>query len=153
MFCKKGVLKIFTKCTGNDLYLSLFLMSMQVFSQELYQQRDSGVGVFLWTLQNFLGQLFYRTTPDKLFWKSTGFYFKRSQQLANNISKAKNFYENFHEKTFMKTFNRGSSCSWMFSAFWACRKGAFLHVNCFSFDSCSMLKMFWIISEDFELSQ
>ena len=38
-----------------------FLIKLQASSLQLYQKRDSGTGVFLWTLRNFSEHLFYRT--------------------------------------------------------------------------------------------
>ena len=50
---------------------------------------------------------------------------------------------------FMETFNKGFFCSSIFSTFWACKKWAFPHTNWFSFNSFSMLKMFWITSHGY----
>ena len=38
LFCKKGVRKDFTKCTGKSLCRSLFLIKLHVFRLELYQK-------------------------------------------------------------------------------------------------------------------
>ena len=47
VFCRKGVLRNFTKLTGKHLYQSIF-----------FKKRDFGTGVFLWILWTF-----YKQTP------------------------------------------------------------------------------------------
>ena len=49
---KKGVLRNFAKFIGKYLCQSLFFFDKDAGLQ-LYLKRDSGTGVFLWTLQNF----------------------------------------------------------------------------------------------------
>ena len=46
-FCKNGVLRNFAKFTGNHLYQSLFFNKVAGLDLQLYQNRDSGTGVFL----------------------------------------------------------------------------------------------------------
>ena len=69
---KKGVLRNFTKFTGKRLCQSLFFNKIagigHFFNKLQAQVADSGIGVFLWILRNFLGHLFYRTPPDDCFW-------------------------------------------------------------------------------------
>ena len=57
VFCKKFVFRNFAKFTGKYLCQSLFLMKLQT----------SSTGAFLWILQNFLKQIFYRTPLDDWF--------------------------------------------------------------------------------------
>ena len=54
VFCKKGFLRSFTKIAGKYLCQSLyFLITLQPWGLQLYSERDSGTGVFLWILLNF----------------------------------------------------------------------------------------------------
>ena len=108
--------------TGKYLCWSLLLIKFQVFSLQLYQKRDSDTGVFL---LNYYEHVFYRTPPDKCFWKSTSF----TKTGPNDISKA--YYQkgvvfwflrwtyNRFMEILMKTYSKGFSCSWIFSASWA----------------------------------
>ena len=50
---KKVFLEISQKFTGKHLCQSPFLIKMQDYCLQVYLQRDSGTGVFLWILQNF----------------------------------------------------------------------------------------------------
>ena len=64
---KRSVLKsLFNKVSG-----------LQVLILQLYQNRDSDTGVFLWNYQEHV--FFYRTSPDDCFWKIISFYQKRTQ--------------------------------------------------------------------------
>ena len=38
-----------------------FSIKLRAWGLQLYSERDSGTGIFLWILQNFLEHLFYRT--------------------------------------------------------------------------------------------
>ena len=62
MFYKIGVLKTFAIFTRKHLCWSLFLINFQVFRSAALFEKDSNTDVFLWILQNFYEQLFYRTT-------------------------------------------------------------------------------------------
>ena len=54
VFCKKGVLKGFAIQKGKLLCWVLFLIKLQVFSMQLYQnKKNSGADVLPWVLQNF----------------------------------------------------------------------------------------------------
>ena len=55
VFCKKGVLKNFPKCTGKDLSRSLFYRVTDLQPRTL---SNSGICVFIRTSQKFLGQVF-----------------------------------------------------------------------------------------------
>ena len=55
VFCKKGVLKNFTKCTGKDLSRSLFYRVTDLQPRTL---SNSGICVFIRTSQKFSGQVF-----------------------------------------------------------------------------------------------
>ena len=65
MLCKKGVLKNFTR---KHLCQSLPLIKLQVEACNFIKKKDSGTGVFLWTLRNFSEQLSYRTPLYDCFW-------------------------------------------------------------------------------------
>ena len=105
-------------------------------------KRDSGTSVFLGTLQNFPEQLFYRTHSNSCFCKSSGqptavkYFCKRS---IIDIQLGSEYASRFVDIS-METFINGFSFFWIFSTFWAL--AAFSQVNCFSFVSRSMLKMF-----------
>ena len=58
---KKGVLRNFAKFTGKHLCRSLFLIKLQASGLQLYQKRNSGTVVFLWTLRNSKNTFIYRT--------------------------------------------------------------------------------------------
>ena len=62
MFFKIGALKHFVNSTGKHLCWNLFLIKLQARPATLLK-RDSNTGVSLWTLQKFLQNLFYRTSP------------------------------------------------------------------------------------------
>ena len=62
VFCKKCVLKNFTKWTGKNPN----------------QKWNSDWGVFLWTFQKNFKACFW-TPPGNGFWKGGGFYFTRTQ--------------------------------------------------------------------------
>ena len=59
-FFKIDVLKNFAIFTGKHLCWILSLIKLQAF--KLLLKRDSNTDVFLWILQNFWEQLFYRTS-------------------------------------------------------------------------------------------
>ena len=61
VFCKKGVLEIFTKFTGKTFVGVSFLIKLQASGLNLYSKRDSNTGVFPWIWWNFLRSLFLRT--------------------------------------------------------------------------------------------
>ena len=64
MFCKKANLKIlqFSESLFNDF------AGLQAVKLASLLKKDSGTGVYLWNLKNFLEHLFYRTPPgDSLF--------------------------------------------------------------------------------------
>ena len=67
---KKVALKNFAKFPGKHLWHSLFLIKLQAWGLELYQERDSGLGVFLWFLPNFKNIFFQKqnTPPGDCFW-------------------------------------------------------------------------------------
>ena len=46
VFCKKGVLEIFTKFTGKTFVGVSFLIKLQASGLNLYSKRDSNTGVF-----------------------------------------------------------------------------------------------------------
>ena len=66
VFCKKGVLNYFTKCTWKHLWQSLFFNKVAGLSLQS-QKRDSGTDVFLWILLNFYKQLFSKNTSGGCF--------------------------------------------------------------------------------------
>ena len=47
-------------CVGVSFF---FLNKVAGLSMELYQERDSGTGVFLWILRNFWERLFLQNAP------------------------------------------------------------------------------------------
>ena len=67
VFHKKAVLKNFAIFTGKHLRWSLFSMKLQAFTATILLKRHSNTGVFLWTLQNFQEQLFWRTSGNGCF--------------------------------------------------------------------------------------
>ena len=58
VFCKKGVLRSFSKFKGKHLCQRLFLNKVRGLG--------SGTGVFLWILQNVSGHLFFNRTPPMI---------------------------------------------------------------------------------------
>ena len=54
VFCKKGVLRNFTKFTWKHLCWSLFFNKVADLRPETLLKRDSNTGVFRWILWNFL---------------------------------------------------------------------------------------------------
>ena len=73
VFCKKGVLRNFANFTGKKLCQSLFFNSVGGLGSE---KRDSGTGVFLWILWNFLQNISRRLlltirghSLKNVFWK------------------------------------------------------------------------------------
>ena len=64
MFLKMGVLKSFAIFTWKYLFWSIFLIKLEAFRSPALLKRDSNTGIFLWILQNFYEQLFYRTSAD-----------------------------------------------------------------------------------------
>ena len=79
MFCKIVVLKNFSKFPGKHLCRNLFLNK----DPQLYQNRDSDTGIFLWILQNFKKTFSYKTLEvvmksqfwDKLHFQTSLKYF------------------------------------------------------------------------------
>ena len=63
----KGVLKNFAKLTGKHLYQSLFLITLQIYSLELYLKRDSEIVVFLSILQKLSERFVNKPTPSDWF--------------------------------------------------------------------------------------
>ena len=61
MFCKKGVLKNFTKFTEKHLSYSLFFNKVAGLVTGLRTAKQTLARVFLWTVSNFSEHLFYRT--------------------------------------------------------------------------------------------
>ena len=72
MFFKIDVLKNFVIFTGKHLCWVLFLIKLQVWRSAPLLKRDSNTVIFLWILQNFLKQFFYRaplvTAPKRSYW-------------------------------------------------------------------------------------
>ena len=66
VFCKI-VLKNFTKITEKHLCRVSFLIRLPAWDLQLYQKRDSGTGIFLWILRNYLGQLFLQNITVAAF--------------------------------------------------------------------------------------
>ena len=64
VFCKKGVLRNFTKFTGKRLCQSLFFNKVAGLR---LQDWDSGTGVFLWILSNIQEHLFLPNTSGGCF--------------------------------------------------------------------------------------
>ena len=64
-FCKKPVFTISQNSQENNCAGVLLLMKLQIYSIQLYQKIDFGTVDFLWSLQNFPGYLFYRTSTSK----------------------------------------------------------------------------------------
>ena len=113
--------------TGKDLQWSLFLIKFQVFSLQLYQKRDSDTGVFLWT---YYEDVFLSNTSGRLLLEEPKILLKTVPiAIPNDISKG--YYQNgfvicFLRSTYgrfmeflIETYNKGFSCSWIFSASWA----------------------------------
>ena len=67
MFFKIGVLKNFAIFAGKHLCWSCFLMKLQAWRSAILFKRDSNTGVFLWILQNFQEQLFWRASTNGCF--------------------------------------------------------------------------------------
>ena len=63
VFCKKVVLKNFSKFAGKTLCQNLSLS----WSLQLYQERDSVAGVFLWILSKFQEHFLCRLLPGDCF--------------------------------------------------------------------------------------
>ena len=62
MLFKIDVLKNFENFTGKQLWLSHFLIKLQVWRPATSLKRDSSTGIFLWNLPNFKNTFFCRTT-------------------------------------------------------------------------------------------
>ena len=89
--------------------------------QSLFLNKVTGTGVFRWILRNFYEQALLKNTSGGCFW-----------------------FMEFLIETYSKCF----SCFWIFSASWALPNMlslAFHLVNQLSFNSCWILKMFWIV--------
>ena len=75
-YLRKGVPRNSAKFTGSTCARISFLIKVQAWGQslffnkvglQLYYKRDSGRGVFVWILRNFLEHLFYRTLLGDCF--------------------------------------------------------------------------------------
>ena len=119
-------IRCFKIYTGKDLCWSLFLIKFQVFSLQLYQKKDSDTGVFLW---NYYEHVFLSNTSGRLLLEELKILLKTAPiAIPNDISKAyyqKGFVICFLRSTYgrymeflMETYNKGFSCSWIFSACW-----------------------------------
>ena len=102
-------------------------IKFQVFSLQLYQKRDSDAGVFLW---NYYKHIFLSSSSGKLLLEEPKILLKTvSIAIPNDISEG--YYQNgfvicFLRSTYgrfmeflIETYNKGFSCSWIFSASWA----------------------------------
>ena len=67
VFCKTVVLKNFTKITEKHLCPSLFFNKVAGLRPATLSKRDSGTGIFLWILRNYLGQLFLQNITVAAF--------------------------------------------------------------------------------------
>ena len=139
---------MYTKRSASE---SLFNKVADLQSRPL-SKRHSGTGVFLWTLQKFSEHLQTTASERALNFTTKGPCCYCWQHFEIQLSKEvrtlcflRSALGRFLDIS-METFNKGFSCSWIFCDFWTCKKVVFPRVNCFSFDSCSMLKMFWIIT-------
>ena len=90
MFFKKFVLKTFAIFTGKHPCGSPFLIKLQARPATLLK-RDSNGSVFLWILQNFKQQLFYRTPMIAAFVISPSYLvkFKCFENFTTKISPEK----------------------------------------------------------------
>ena len=68
-FCKKGVLRNFTKFTGKYLYQSLFVNKVPGLRPKAcnFIKKDSGTGIFLWILRKFEEHIFIKNTSAGCF--------------------------------------------------------------------------------------
>ena len=73
---KKLFLNIFQY--SQHLYWSLFLINLQAWRLATLLKRDPDPGVFLWILQNFEEQLFWRWSANGYLWSSTKILIKFS---------------------------------------------------------------------------
>ena len=73
MLCKKGALRSFTKFTVKNLYQSLFFNKVAGLRPADLLKRDSGTGVFLWTLWNFSENFFIEHFWWMVLYNSTPF--------------------------------------------------------------------------------
>ena len=71
VFCKKAILKNFTKSAGNYSSWSLFSIKLQTCCTD--EKSGLGTVVLLWVLQHFSKNFFCRTPYDGCFRKITGF--------------------------------------------------------------------------------
>ena len=67
VFCRKGFHRNFAKFTGKHLCWSPFLNKVAVLKACNFVKKDSGTGVFLWILRNFLEHLFLQNTSGGCF--------------------------------------------------------------------------------------
>ena len=74
VFYKKGVLTDFAKLHNTSASVS-FLIKLQTSRLQLYWERDSGTGVFLWILLNLKKHLFLQNTSDGCFWHQLLFHY------------------------------------------------------------------------------
>ena len=100
MFCKKGVLRNFAKCTGKHLCLCLFF-------NKVAKKRVSGTGIFLRIPRNFYEHLFYKTPLGDCFWnfknKISRVNKKKSKVQEKNMP-CKRAISVDHWKTFSKNY-------------------------------------------------
>ena len=66
--------KNYRKFTGKHLCLSLLFNKVAGLGLQLYWGRHSGAGVFLWTLQNFRENLFYKISLADYFCMLSSLY-------------------------------------------------------------------------------
>ena len=109
MFCKKGVFRNFAKLAGKHLCQSLFFN--KAAGLQLYWKRDSGTGVFLWILWNFLVHFFLQNTSGDCFLISilmvhrvVSSSSKQSQLLVVRVSCSDKFSKIYRKKTLNGAF-------------------------------------------------
>ena len=88
-YVRNGVLENFAKFIGK--HLSPFLIKLY-HSQQLYEKRGFGAGVFLWILQTFLEIIFYRTPLGDNFFRSTWSYVQHTCLMTKIIIYASVIY-------------------------------------------------------------
>ena len=101
MFHKKGVLRNLTKLTGKHLCCSFFLTELYTWSLQTpatLLKRDSSTVFFLWTLRNFLKQIFYQRNRANasVVLKSLKQVLFHKVYCAENSRKSTDFVFNFH---------------------------------------------------------
>ena len=114
--------------TGKDLCCRIFLKKLQVFSLQLYQKRDSEIQPF--SCEFIMNTFFLSNTSGRLLLEKPTILLKTVPiAIPNDISKG--YYQNGFAICFLRsnygrfmeflieTYNKGFSCSWIFSASWA----------------------------------